>query len=273
MERLIGRKALCPGCMIRGMWKTRILALAAGMAIALIGFAPAQPVAGAVTAKLPDLAPVPPFDVRLETSSTGRRLLRFSTVVANIGAGPFQLSGHDPKDGRAAIGETLPVKQQILQSDGTYRDRATTATMKWAADGHNHWHILDVQWFRIQTLQGVTLLKTAKTGFCFLDSYPYGSTKPSRYNSANSVCQTSANGTVPMGLSVRWGDVYRSTIAFQWIDITGLASGDYLIKIVADPPYGTGGRFLESNESNNRSWTRIHLTKTSVTVVSRSAKP
>jgi hypothetical protein len=259
--------------MIRGMWTSRVVALAAAIAIALIGFGPVLPVQGAVTAKLPDLAALAPFDVRLETSSTGRRLLRFSTVVVNIGVGPFQLSGYDANDGRAAIGDTLRVRQQILQSDGTYRDRTTTATMKWAADGHNHWHILDVQWFRIQTLQGTTLLKTAKTGFCFLDSYPYGSTRASRYNSANSVCQTAQNGTVPMGVSVRWGDVYRSTISFQWIDITGLASGDYLIKVVADPPYGTGGRFLESNELNNRSWTRIHLTKTSVTVVSKSARP
>ena len=76
-----------------------------------------------------------------------------------------------------------------------------------------------------------------------------------------------------MGVSTRWGDIYKSTIAFQWIDITGLASGDYLIKIIADPPWETGGRFLESNESNNRGWAKIHLTKKTVTVLSRSANP
>src|SRR6185312_15819607 len=97
-------------------------------------------------------------------------------------------------------------------------------TMAWAADGHNHFHIQDLQRFKLQTLGAKTLLNVAKTGFCFRDSYWYG-----------------------------------STIAFQWIDITGLASGDYLIKIVADPPWETGGRFLESNESNNRSWAKIHL--------------
>lgn len=242
--------------------------------VVTLGFGPAAtPVDAAVTAKLPDLAVVAPFDVRLETSSAGRRLLRFSTVVVNIGAGPFQLYGYDNVDGIASRGDTLHVRQQILQSDGTYRERNTTATMKWAADGHNHWHILDVQWFKLQNLQGTTLLKTAKTGFCFLDSYPYGSTKPSRYNSVNSVCQSAPNHRVPMGMSVRWGDIYRSTIAFQWIDITGLASGDYYIRIYADPATETGGRFLESNEANNRGWTRIHLTRTSVSVVSRSAKP
>ncbi len=37
------------------------------------------------------------------------------------------------------------------------------------------------------------------------------------------------NKRVAMGISVRWGDVYRSTIAFQRIDITGLRNGDYFI--------------------------------------------
>lgn len=260
--------------MIWRVQRTRLLLMAFAAMVVTIGFGPAvAPVDAALTARLPDLAVVPPFDVRLETSSTGRRLLRFSTVVVNIGAGPFQLYGYDSTDGRASIGDTLHVRQQILQSDGTYKERNTTATMKWAADGHNHWHILDVQWFKLQNLHGTTLLKTAKTGFCFLDSYPYGSTKPSLYNSENFVCQSSPSGTVPMGMQVKWGDIYRSNVAFQWIDITGLPSGDYFIKIIADPTWETGGRFLESNESNNRGWTRIHLTKTSVSVVSKSIRP
>jgi hypothetical protein len=259
--------------MICGVQRPRLVLMAIAAAVVTLGFAPASaPVDGLLTARLPDLAALAPFDVRLEMSSSGRRLLRFSTVVVNIGEGPFQLYGYDADDGVAAIGDTLHVRQQILQSDGTYRERNTAATMRWAADGHNHWHILDVQWFRLQDLRGTTLLKTAKTGFCFLDSYAYGSKAKSRYNSDNSVCQTAPNRTVPMGVSVRWGDVYRSTIAFQWIDITGLASGDYFIRMIADP-WETGGRFLESNEANNRAWARIRLTGKGVSVVGASAKP
>ena len=100
---------------------------------------------------------------------------------------------------------------------------------------------------------------SAKTGFCFLDSYTYRSKEPSKYNQASFVCQLAPNRTVPMGISVQWGDVYRSTIAFQWIDITGLPDGDYLIEIIADPPMGTDGQFQESDESNNRGWATIRL--------------
>lgn len=216
-------------------------------------------------------------------SSAGRRLLRFSTVIVNIGAGPLDLYGYD-EDGVAAIGDSLLVRQRILQSDGTWRERNTTATMAWAADGHNHFHALDLQRIELQTLRAGTLLRSAKTGFCFLDSYLYRSTKPSRYNSANFVCQVAPSKTVPMGVSVGWGDIYKATIAFQWIDITGLPNGDYMIKIIADPPgradrhrrargWETGGRFLESNDSNNRGWATIHLTKTTVTALSKSARP
>lgn len=259
--------------MICGVQRPRLLLMALVAAIVTLGFAPASaPIDGLLTARLPDLAVLAPSDFRLEMSSSGRRLLRFSTVVVNIGEGPFQLYGYDAGDGVAAIGDTLHVRQQILQSDGTFRERNTAATMRWAADGHNHWHILDVQWFRLQDDRGTTILKTAKTGFCFLDSYAYGSKEPSRYNSESSVCLTAQNKTVPMGVSVDWGDVYRSTIAMQWIDITGLASGDYVIRMVADP-WETDGRFLESNEANNRGWTRIRLTGTGVSVTSSSARP
>ena len=249
------------------------MAISLVAALATLGFGPTvAPASAAVTDKLPDLAVLAPFDFRLEISPAGRRLLRFSTVIVNVGIGPFQLFGFDP-DGVTSQGDPLQVRQQILQSDGTFRIRATTATMLWAADGHNHFHIQDAQRIFLQNMRAETLERWAKTGFCFLDSYPYGSTKPSRYDSAHFVCQVAPNRTVPMGVSIKWGDVYRSTIALQWIDITGLPSGDYRILLIADPPLETTGRFLESEESNNRGWATIRLTRKSVTVLTTSPKP
>lgn len=252
--------------------KRRIFAsLALAATLVTLGSVPITQ--AAVTSRLPDLAVLAPFDFRIELSPEGRRLLRFSTVIVNIGNGPLKMYGYDPTDGVASIGDTLKVRQQILRSDGTWRVRETTATMKWAADGHNHFHAVDLQKIRIQSLDHKTLRNSAKTGFCFLDSYNYGSPKPSRFNSANHVCNIAPNKTVPMGIAINWGDIYRSTIAFQWIDITGMPSGDYIIKIIADPAWQTGGRFLESDETNNRGWAKIRLTKTGVSVLSKSARP
>ena len=255
------------------MRKTRTLLLALSAALATIGFGPTVlPARAAVTELLPDLAALAPVDFRIEPQADGRRLLRFSTVIANVGVGPFQLFGFDP-DGVTSMDDVLRVRQQILRSDGSFRTRDTTATMQWSADGHNHFHVQDLQRILLQSVGAQTLTRWAKTGFCFLDSYPYGSPKPSRYNSDYHVCQVAPNRTVRMGVSPRWGDIYKSTIALQWIDVTGLPSGNYRILFIVDPPLETLGRFTESNEANNRGWATIHLTRTSVTVLDRSAKP
>lgn len=247
------------------------LALATLLAAMTLGPAAGAVRAGVATPVLPDLAMVAPKSFKIAVSSNGRRLLRFTTIVVNIGPGPFQLIGFD-SDG-ATIGDTLQVKQQIRYSDGTWHDRATTAQMEWAADGHNHWHVIGYQKFKLQRIGASTVGSGAKTGFCALDSYWYGSQKPSYYDAERQICQTGTSGTVLMGTQRKWGDIYRASIAYQWVDITGLPNGDYKLKVIADPPFGTPGRFRESNEDNNRGWADIRIGGTSVTVLARSANP
>lgn len=261
------------GCRtIRVMHRTRALALALAAAVFTFGFTPVDTgYRPDPTPILPDLAVLAPFDFTIEVNGD-KRLLRFSTVLVNLGPGPFQLFGFDP-DGVTGIGDTLQVRQQIFQSDGTILTIPTTATMVWAADGHNHFHIADLQRIRLQNLQSETLRAIAKTGFCFLDSFVFRSKEPAHYENATFVCNVAPNRTVPMGISVLWGDVYRRTIAFQWIDITGLPDGDYLIEILADPPIETGGQFLEADETNNRGWATIRLRGSKVQVLSSSPAP
>jgi hypothetical protein len=252
----------------------RLIRLALALAIStlvLVEVAVVQ--AGTPTLVLPDLTMLPPSDVRIEFPGDGRKLLRFTTVAVNLGPGPFQVVGFDG-DGYAGRSDILHVKQQVKRSDGSWINRATTARMQWAGDGHNHWHILGYQSFRLQ-LSGVFTLKlAAKTGFCAFDSYVYTSTKPAFYT-WEKTCRTKADGTVFMGTAVKWGDIYKSNIAFQWFDISGLPSGDYTLKIVADPAgiSEPAGFFLESNESNNEAWAKIRIGKSTVTVLSRSPRP
>ena len=231
-----------------------------------------SPVMAADGERLPDLAVLAPFDFRINIHSSGAKRLRFSSVIVNLGPGPFQLYGYD-EDGTAVIGDGLLVRQQVLQANGTFVDRDTTATMFWSGDGHNHFHAQGLTNLKLHNSEGKEVARTRKVGFCFLDSYRYGSTLPSVYNSASHVCMPAPNGQVPMGISVKWGYIYKSTIAYQWIDITGLPNGVYRVEVVAVPPFATGGRFVEGNEANNRGWTRIRITGTTVTVISRSARP
>ena len=217
---------------------------------------------------------LPPFDFHIDTTTQpGKRLLRFATVQVNVGPGPFRLHGFDEADGVADHGDTLSVVQWIKREDGSWTERATTAQMSWSGDGHDHWHLLDFQKFKLVSLNSSVLGNVAKTGFCAFDSYPYTSPKQAYYTGDRHICQTNPKGKVLMGTSRGWGDIYRWDIAFQWIDITDLPNGDYRVRVVVDAPFATGGFFREADESNNRSWTKIHIGASNVKILGKSRNP
>ena len=65
------------------------------VAILLVALTSVVPpgLAGAVSApvdRLPDLAMARPTDLRMQVDATGRRLLRFTTMIVNIGEGPLE---------------------------------------------------------------------------------------------------------------------------------------------------------------------------------------
>jgi hypothetical protein len=249
---------------------------AAATVIALAAILAPRPVPTVAThsenARLPDLAVLAPRDFRIVVRDSGKRLLRFTTIIVNIGDGPFQLSGYDD-DGFAAKKDILSVNQQILEPDGTFSRHRTNATMFWSGDGHNHWHVTDLQVAKLQNLEDEDVGSSKKVGFCFVDNFRYGSSKPPHYTQAIDICFTKANGRVPMGISKNWGDTYPSTFKYQWVDITDLPNGDYRLRVIADPAEVPGGLFIESDETNNAGWAKIRIQGRQVTVLKKSARP
>lgn len=211
---------------------------------------------------LPDLGMLPPKDFSVQSRPRGARWLRFDSVVVNVGPGVFEAEGRGP-----VVGDELTdVVQRIQTSDGGRTDFQTPATMFFAGDGHDHWHVRDLQDWTIASLndRANPLRRGAKTGFCFWDNYRYGSTAPIVYHpSTTSACEMRTDGTVPMGLSVGWGDEYPSSIAFQYIDISGLPNGDYVVTLEAD----LDGEFIEADETNNTAWAEIRITRKSIRVL------
>jgi len=197
------------------------------------------------------------------------RWLRFDTVAVNVGPGLFEAYGHGPADGTER-----PVRQRIQNGTGGWTEADTPATMFYAGDGHNHWHVRDFQYWTIASVneRAKVLSSGAKTGYCFWDNYDYKATAGVLYHpNTTSACIRLPDGTVPMGLSVGWGDEYPSNIAYQYIDITGLGNGKYIVTLEADP----GNEFRELNETdgmtwaqtNNTSWAEINITRKGVTVL------
>ena len=210
----------------------------------------------------PDLGMLAPKDFSIQSRPRGVRWLRFDTVVVNVGPGLFDVYGHGPAD---AAG-TLPVAQRIQDGVGGWTEVGTPARMFFAGDGHNHWHVRDFQDWTIANVndKAAVLRRGAKTGFCFWDNYDYAATGAIVYHpSTTSACMRRADGTVPMGMSIGWGDEYPSSIAFQYIDITGLPNGDYVVTLEAD----LGNEFVEVDDANNTSWATIHISRKSVTVL------
>jgi hypothetical protein len=213
--------------------------------------------------RLPDLAMMKLRDLNIENTPDGRRLLRFTTIIINIGVGKFELWGQ-----RANTSEPLmSVSQRIFDDAGGYRDRPTNAVMYYAGDGHTHWHVKNLENYALIRLDNGAKVGTgAKRGFCFFDNYIYNLTYAGAPQSPfYKGCGKSPGALGPLrtGLSVGWGDSYGWRLPDQFIDITGLTSGQYRLRAIAD--YNRW--FTESIETNNSTTVDIRLQGNSITIL------
>ena len=209
---------------------------------------------GAATPMAPDLGMAKLSDVALARLADGRTVLRFSATVVNVGSGPFVLHAERPDSS-----SPFAVMQRLADSQGQMTDVATTAELVFGGDGHNHWHVKDLERYELIRLDnGVKVGTSAKGGFCFFDTTAYRLTLPGApqqraYPGAD--CGIQSSLTVNMGLSVGWGDTYSYRLPDQFIDVTGLTPGRYRLLATADP----NSRFQENNEGNNQTWVDVQL--------------
>jgi len=204
------------------------------------------PIRAAPGELLPDLIMAPLRDLRLDVVASGRRLLRFTSTAANIGAGPFEVHGERPNTG---VAEITGVRQHVFAADGTMRTVETPAVMYFAGDGHSHWHVRDFEQFVVERLtDGTPVGDGAKHGFCFLDNATHqlglpGAPQRARYHG----CGNGGSLAVTTGISIGWADVYAWNLPDQFIDVSALEPGGYRLRAIADPD----SWFLEADEQNN----------------------
>jgi hypothetical protein len=97
-----------------------------------------------------------------------------------------------------------------------------------------------------------------KTGFCFFDTTPYrlglpGAPQASYYKAT--WCGTRNSLTNRVGVSVGWGDRYPYNFSRQWIDVTGVPAGDYMVRATVDQQ----NYYLESDQLDNCVWARVRI--------------
>jgi hypothetical protein len=148
-----------------------------------------------------------------------RRLLRFDTVVMNSG------------DADVVIGDRA-------DPDNPYAD------FFFFAPCHGHYHLRDFSVYELLTVDRTLVVAGHKQGFCLTDSFKYDGGKSNGYD-----CHF-------QGITSGWGDWYYKQLVGQWIDITGVPEGDYVVRVSIN----TAGMVDEgSNRYTNVIETKIHV--------------
>jgi hypothetical protein len=98
-----------------------------------------------------------------------------------------------------------------------------------------HHHVKDYASYELLDSTGV-VLTARKQSFCLEDTQPI---QPG-VASSNYSC-------LRQGITRGWADVYSRYLPCQWIDVTGLPSGAYTLRVVVNPKQ----KLPESNYDNN----------------------
>jgi hypothetical protein len=244
---------------------------------------------------LPNIVPLPPSNLHLasglgagsiyytarfgngpsscypsEIASGARRCLRFDQTVANDGLGPIELRYRGELDQR--------MRQRVYRSDGSTRDEAVGATQWHAIHGHFHYAGYAQAYLYEATEDGGRgrLLRSGrKAGFCLVDAvnpwFGRAGDSPKAYL-LEDVCQLSkADDRGPYmwaGISPGWADVYPWFIADQYIEVSGIRDGTYVLELRVN----LDGAIQESSYDDNAASALIRLSGDAAEVVAEESR-
>lgn len=198
----------------------------------------------------------PPEDCSVQEDQVAagtRRLLIFNYATPNLGPGSLIIG--DPQD---------PANANLFE---------------WG-DCHGHWHFKKYAAYRLWTPaefdrfqqlkaqnptaltddliagNGLHPVKGTKRGFCILDSAvaPEYSGKRDKMTYDSCGLGTTMHGN--QGLSVGWQDIYVKRLPGQWIDVTDVPEGNYILEVETNPQHS----FQETRYDNNSASRPITVT-------------
>lgn len=214
-----------------------------------------------VTLLIPDLVTSTVSDLRLIFDpNTGRRTLRFSNTIANIGNGVMELRGET-----AVQAGRYRVSQLLYGSNGDVLVEPLVEQIIFHS-GHDHWHLDGFASYEVWRATNDGRLLDAvrvrgKISYCLFDHRAGSDTPPS----ANySTCQPELQG-----LSPGWTDTYAQHLAGQWVDLSGLEDGVYVLRSVVNPR----GVLRELTRENNDMLVAFRLSGSQFTPVSLAEDP
>jgi hypothetical protein len=189
--------------------------------------------------------------------------LRFTTTEDNVGDGPLLIYAR--RTGRGQ--KRMKVRQAFARADRSVPqsyaaaqraipDPSRNYVYYEPAPSHEHWHLQGFERFQLRRLDGTTIAQDRKNGMCLGDRYtnreastlpravkdtdtPLGrlhhelafntGSRASSYNCQRGRDPSSKLLELREGISVGQGDDYTYGIDYQWLDITRVPSGLYLV--------------------------------------------
>jgi hypothetical protein len=181
---------------------------------------------------LPDLVQSEPRALTVYREGDTWRLA-FLSAVENDGAGPMLLVGRRSD----ASTPVMTVEQLVHRADGSTAAYPVEGEIRFVrSETHRHWHFLDFERYDLLSRAGETLGPDEKTGFCLGDRYDAAGSVELPGEPAQPVwTQECGRGQpermiVREGISPGYGDDYVPRLEGQWIDITDLRAGSYVLR-------------------------------------------
>ncbi|MGA0069500.1 MAG: lysyl oxidase family protein [Miltoncostaeaceae bacterium] len=204
---------------------------------------------------LPDLRQEPPSQVAVRRDA-GRPVLVFRSAAANVGQGPLVVNGRRERGQR-----TMHATQELRRADGSVVQVPIRARLKYQPGWHSHWHLLGFNRFELRDpATGARAAASRKVGFCLGGRYQVAPEVPGTPASPaiNHNCGRYRPGLMRMrmGIDVGYADDYAAFVEFQYIDLTAVRPGRYLLAHESDP----NGHLMVGDRSDDTAYALIDLT-------------
>jgi hypothetical protein len=185
-----------------------------------------------------------------EVAAGDRWLLRFDTGTPNLGPGDLIIG--KPTDHPEWFDLVTCHGHPHLKEYSDYRLWTPRAYQQWLALRLANPTACARDLLAANPNLAKQLVTGRKQGFCVVDVYPYtqGVCAGIRSHAHYFSCDD-------MGLSVCQGDFYQAPLDGQWVDVTGLQAGSYILEVEVNAEHF----FQEADYSNNSAAITVTLPK------------
>jgi len=215
--------------------------------------------------------PDPPPGASCFTSETeedgAQNCLRFDQVIANVGKGPVEMEHLVPNGDVIEEDEEYPVQQRIFNTDGSYEDQPAGTVEFHGTHGHFHYSSFANSELWASNAQGdkigsAPVSAAQKVSFCMadisMDAWGEKGDGPRTYFAPDCIFPAfndAAGDHYRQGIQSGWADIYEWYVPDQYLEVTGVSNGFYLLKSCADP----FNEIEEEDETNNCVTNHIRL--------------